>query len=220
MKSFVIRKWWRQLFVVAKQEQRMQEEAGGGDCIASAWRMHVARKLFRLAWKRHVIKSKTLAASVVQRSIKSHAARVALKAAAAAAAAAANERALVKALAYEVTVAAGLFWGMKECVAWCQCSRQVSSIQRKESALQEQSHRARCFRASAVINRQFPTISKPQAPHCLNPKPLSFFVRACKFFYCGVVFRRKQRAVAAAAAIAKRERMNEEAAGVLQRVWR
>jgi hypothetical protein len=52
---------------------------------------------------------------VVQRSIKSHAARVALKAAAAAAAAAANERALAKALAYEVTAAAGLFYKMREC---------------------------------------------------------------------------------------------------------
>ncbi len=98
--------------------------------------------------------------------------------------------------------------------------RQVSSIQRKEATLQEQRHRTRCFRASAIINRQSPIIFKPQVPRYLNPKPLSFFLRACKFFYCGVVFRRKQRSAAAVAAIAKRERMNEAAAELLQRVWR
>ncbi len=108
MKAFVTRKWWKQLFVVAKQEKQAQMTANGGDCIAFAWRMHIARKNYRSARQRHVIKCKTLAAAVVQRGIKCHAARVALVAAAAAAAAAANEKKLSKAMVYEVRVLKGL----------------------------------------------------------------------------------------------------------------
>ena len=103
MKAFVIRKWWRQLFVVAKQEQQSQAEAAGGDSIAFAWKSHVARKKFRAARRIHVIKCKTLAVIIVQRAIKCHAARVALRLAAAAAAAREREKELGRALVYEVS---------------------------------------------------------------------------------------------------------------------
>ncbi len=103
LKAFVIRKWWRQLFVVAKQEQQAAQAAGSGECMVFAWRAHVARRHVRSARKRHAIKCKTLAAAVVQRAIKCHAARVALRAADAAAAAAGKEKELRRALAYEVS---------------------------------------------------------------------------------------------------------------------
>jgi hypothetical protein len=170
MKSFVIRKWWRQLFVVAKQEQRMQAEAGGGDCIASAWRMHVARKSFRLARKRHVIKCKTLAVSVVQRSIKSHAARVALKAAAVAAAAAANERALVKALAYEVTAAAAVALG---CFGRCE---NVLHVVTASVRYQASSARRPCCKSSSIepvaFEHQLSSTGKSRPFSFLNHKHL------------------------------------------------
>ena len=110
MKAFVVRKWWRQLFVVAKQEQQAQAEEGGGDCIASAWRSRVARKAFRAARTMHAGKCRAAAAAVVQRSIKSHAARVAVRNAEAAVAAAGKERELGKALAYEVMTGVAA-WG-------------------------------------------------------------------------------------------------------------
>lgn len=103
LKAFVIRKWWRQLFVVAKQEQQAAQFAGSCECMVFAWRAHVARRHVRSARKRYVIKCKTLAAAVVQRAIKCHAARVALRAAEAAAAAARKEKELRRALAYEVS---------------------------------------------------------------------------------------------------------------------
>ena len=103
MKAFVIRKWWKQLFVVAKQEQQAQAQAVGGDCIAFAWRSHVAKRRYSAAKQRHAIKRKTLAIAIVQRSIKCHAARVAMTLAVEAAAAAKKVKELGKALAYEVS---------------------------------------------------------------------------------------------------------------------
>ncbi len=103
MKSFVIRKWWRQLFVVAKKEQQAAQQSGSGDSVVLAWRARVARQHVRSVRKCHVIKCKALAAAVVQRGIKCHSARVALRAAVEAAAAARKEKELRRALAYEVS---------------------------------------------------------------------------------------------------------------------
>ena len=102
MKAFVTRKWWRQLFAEAKQEQQAQAQAAGGDGIAFAWRAHIARKKLRAARQSHVIKCRALAAVVVQRSIKCHAARVELRSAAAAAAARRSESELRRTMVYEV----------------------------------------------------------------------------------------------------------------------
>ena len=108
MKAFTIRKWWRQLFVSAKAQQHAAETASGGEAIVRAWRGHAARRVYRSARVHHVIKCRTLAAVVVQRSIRCHEARVAMRSGAAAAAAAARESELTRVLAYEVLMMSAL----------------------------------------------------------------------------------------------------------------
>jgi hypothetical protein len=49
---------------------------------------------------------------------------------------------------------------------------------------------------------------------------LTQFFRGAKLYLSSIIFRRQKRAAAAVAAIAKRERENEFAAELLQRVWR
>jgi hypothetical protein len=135
MKAFVIRKWWKQLFVVAKQEQHAQAQAVGGDCIAFAWRSHVAKRHYSAAKKIHAIKRKTLAIAVVQRSIKCHAARVAMRRAAEASAAAKKVKELGKALAYEVS-------GARD-------HRLLSAQQQQH---QQCDHRYCCFRCCLLLH--------------------------------------------------------------------
>ena len=102
------------MFVTAKAQQHAAETASGGDAIVRAWRGHAARRVCRSARVVHVIKCRTLAAVVVQRSIRCHEARVAMRNRAVAAAAAARESELTRVLAYEVMMMRGLRGD-----AWC-----------------------------------------------------------------------------------------------------
>lgn len=223
MKAFVIRKWWRQLFVVAKQEQQAAQVAGSGECMVFAWRAHVARRHMRSARKRHVIKCKTLAAAVVQRAIKCHAARVALRAADAVAAAARKEKELRRALAYEVS-------GSVVCVHHqlrqrvtvhiaCRCPASIARLQQRRTqpsacaASKRQPLSTGAFLHTPTPRQCFASIS--------NRKPvMNVHPRATKLYLAGVFFRRHKQSAAAAAAIARREREGEQAAGLLERVWR
>jgi hypothetical protein len=85
--------------------------------------------------------------------------------------------------------------------------------------MQEEAELLLRFRASFIINRCLQRRLFCDGSALLIVRNGTVF-RATKFFLCGVVFRRKVKTEAAAAAIAAREREGDRAAGLLQRVWR